>query len=400
MAGSELNQDAPTAPSPEPGPVPAPGATRRTPRWIWAWALPVVILVLLYMARRVLGPFIIAGVLAYIFSMVVDRLQERLHWPRGLIVTLLYIAVLALLGAGLYFGAEALYMQTRDLLRRGPNLVEQGLRQIMGDQPYDFAGVTITAALLAERINEGVRGYFGNGGDAIHLAGEIVGRLLDSLLVIVVSFYLMLDGKRLGVYLLKFVPAGSRARTGYVAGRIHAVLGVYLRGQLLLIGLMSLVSFLILQFVFQVPYALPLGILTGFLEILPLLGPAIAAVLAAGVALAAHGPGAALGVIVAYTVLRQLEDQVVMPFVVGRAVELHPVVTIFAVLAGGAMAGPLGMLLAVPAAAAIKVVLDFLYPTDPQDALAEARPGIRRAAREAAEHTADPEPAPAPVKSS
>jgi hypothetical protein len=58
------------------------------------------------------------------------------------------------------------------------------------------------------------------------------------------------------------------------------------------------------------------------------------------------------------------------------------------------------MLLAVPAAAAIKVVLDFLYPTDPQDALAEARPGIRRAAREAAEHTADPEPAPAPVKSS
>jgi predicted PurR-regulated permease PerM len=163
---------------------------------------------------------------------------------------------------------------------------------------------------------------------------------------------------------------------------------------------MSLVSFLILQFVFQVPYALPLGILTGFLEILPLLGPAIAAVLAAGVALAAHGPGAALSVIVAYTVLRQLEDQVVMPFVVGRAVELHPVVTIFAVLAGGAMAGPLGMLLAVPAAAAIKVVLDFLYPTDPQDALAEARPGIRRAAREAAEHTADPEPAPAPVKSS
>jgi predicted PurR-regulated permease PerM len=400
MAGSELNQDAQEAGSLGPAPTTATVAARRTPRWIWAWALPVVILVLLYMVRRVLGPFVIAGVLAYIFSMVVDTLQERLRWPRGLIVTLLYIAVLALIGVGLYFGAEALYLQTRDLLRRGPNIVEQGLRQIMGDQPYSFAGVTVTAALLAERINEGVRAYFGNGGDAIHLAGEVVARLLDSLLVIVVSFYLLLDGKRLGIYLLKFVPAGSRARTGYVAGRIHAVLGAYLRGQLLLIGLMSLVSFLILQFVFQVPYALPLGILTGFLEILPLLGPAIAAVLAAGVALAAHGPGAALGVIVAYTILRQLEDQVVMPFVVGRAVELHPVVTIFAVLAGGAMAGALGMLLAVPAAAAIKVVLDFLYPTDPQDALAEARPGIRRAAREAAARGEEPEPAPAPVKTS
>src|SRR5690349_1297343 len=396
MAGSELHQDAQEANSLGPTAV----AARRTPRWIWGWALPVVILVLLYMVRRVLGPFVIAGVLAYIFSMVVDRLQERLHWPRGLIVTLLYLAVLVIIGVGLYFGAEALYLQTRELLRRGPNLVEQGLRQIMGDQPYNFAGVTVTAGLLAERINEGVDGYFGNGGDAIHLAGEVVARLLDSLLVIVVSFYLMLDGKRLGIYLLKFVPAGSRARTGYVAGRIHAVLGVYLRGQLLLIGLMSLVSFLILQFVFQVPYALPLGILTGFLEILPLLGPAIAAVLAASVALAAHGPSAALGVIVAYTILRQLEDQVVMPFVVGRAVELHPVVTIFAVLAGGTMAGPIGMLLAVPAAAALKVVLDFLYPTDPQDALDEARPGIRRAAREAAARDEEPEAAPTPVKSS
>ena len=397
MAGSELHQDAQEANSLGPAAV----AARRTPRWIWGWALPVVILVLLYMVRRVLGPFVIAGVLAYIFSMVVDRLQERLHWPRGLIVTLLYLAVLAIIGVGLYFGAEALYLQTRELLRRGPNLVEQGLRQIMGDQPYSFGGVTVTAGLLAERINEGVNGYFGSGGDAIHLAGEVVARLLDSLLVIVVSFYLMLDGKRLGIYLLKFVPAGSRARTGYVAGRIHAVLGAYLRGQLLLIGLMSLVSFLILQFVFQVPYALPLGILTGFLEILPLLGPAIAAVLAASVALAAHGPGAALGVVVAYTILRQLEDQVVMPFVVGRAVELHPVVTIFAVLAGGAMAGAIGMLLAVPAAAALKVVLDFLYPTDPQDALAEARPGIRRAAREAAARDEDPDAsAPAPAKSS
>jgi hypothetical protein len=64
------------------------------------------------------------------------------------------------------------------------------------------------------------------------------------------------------------------------------------------------------------------------------------------------------------------------------------------------MAGAIGMLLAVPAAAAIKVVLDFLYPTDPQDALAEARPGIRRAAREAAERAEDPEASPAPVKTS
>ena len=88
--------------------------------------------------------------------------------------------------------------------------------------------------------------------------------------------------------------------------------------------------------------------------------------------------------------LREVEDQVVMPFVVGRAVELHPVVTIFAVLAGGTIAGPIGMLLAVPAAAAVKVILDFLYPTDPDQALAQALPGIELAEQESAARGEEP----------
>ncbi|MGI8587195.1 MAG: AI-2E family transporter [Chloroflexia bacterium] len=400
MPESEIDQDAKNARQ-----IPAGGNQAdltaptpfRTPRWIWAWALPAALLVLLIMARQVLGPFVIAGMLAYIFSIVVDNIQTRLGWPRGLIVTLLYVLVLGALGILLYFGAEALFQQTRDLLRGGPNVIEKGLQQVMGTTSYSFGGQTLNAHSLAERLNAGISSYFGTGGDAVHLASTIVGRLLDALLVIVVSFYLMLDGRRLGSYLLKFVPSGSRERTGYVAGRIHTVLGAYLRGQLLLIGLISVVSFLLLQFVFQVPYALPLAILTGFFEILPLLGPAIATVLAASVALATHGVTTALLVIVAYLIMRQLEDQVVMPFVVGKAVELHPVATIFAVLAGGAMFGILGMLLAVPAAAAIKVILDFLYPTDPDKALEQARPGMEQAANEAearGEEPAPPMPAP------
>lgn len=365
----------------------APG--RSTPRWIWVWMLPLLAIVFLYEARTVLGPFIIAAVLAYIFSMVVDRIQDRLNWPRALIVGLLYLIVLGGLGVGLYFGSEAIYEQTRDFIRLGPNIVERALGQIMSGHAYTFGGQTFDAHTLAQRINDGVKAYFGTAG-GVQFVREILGRLLDALLVIIVSFYLLVDGKRLGAYILKFVPAPNRVRTGYVAGRIHTVLGAYLRGQLLLILLMSTVSFLILQFVFNVPYALPLGIITGFFEILPLLGPAIAAVLAAGVAFSAHGAGAALGVIIVYTILRELEDQVVMPFVVGKAVDLHPVVTIFAVLSGGAIAGVLGMLLAVPVAAAIKVILDFLYPTDPDTALDQARPGMEVAQKEAKEAGEEP----------
>jgi predicted PurR-regulated permease PerM len=356
-----------------------------TPRWAWAWALPLVLILFLYLARAILGPFIIAGVLAYIFSPVVDQVQERVRLPRAVAVGLLYLLVLGALGTGLFFGADALYQQTRDFITKGPNIIEQGLSQVLGNSRYSFAGQTWDAHLLAARLTEALGAYLGNGAgsDAFHLARAAGGRLLDSLLVIIVSFYLLVSGKHLGASLLRFMPADSRAQTGYVAGRIHTMLGAYLRGQLLLIVLISCVAFVILQFVFQVPYALPLAILTGFLEILPLVGPAIATGLAAGVALAVHGPGAAAGVAVAYVVMRELEDNLVMPFVVGRSVEVAPVVTIFAVLAGGAIAGVLGMLLAVPTAAAIKVLLDFLYPTHADTALAQARPGLKQAAREA-----------------
>jgi len=281
-APNEIEQDAEEAQ--KLGTMPAP----RTPPWVWAWMLPVLLLIFLWMTRNILGPFVIAGVLAYIFSMVIDRIQARLRWPRVLTVSLLYLLVLSAIGLLLFFGAETLYQQTHDFVSGGSNITEQGLRQIMGDQSYTFAGTTFDAKTLADKANTAVTEYFGKGaaGDVLNVARTVGTRLLDTLLVIIVSFYLLMSGKQIGAYMLRFVPAGSRARTGYVAGRIHTVLGAYLRGQLLLILLMSVVSFIVLQFVFNVPYAIPLAILTGFLEILPLIGPAIATVLAAGVALA------------------------------------------------------------------------------------------------------------------
>ncbi len=394
---SELNQDGKIAQTMGPSMQPQTPAqvAARTPRWVWAWTLPLVLLIFLYLARGILGPFVIAGVLAYIFSKIVDIVQERLKWPRWTIVVVSYLLILGAAGTGLYFGAEALYAQTRDFINQGPDTVERGLKQIMGNSSFNFGGETLDAHALADRLNVAIKSYFGGGsgsggGDALRLARDIVGRLLDTVLVIIVSFYLLINGAGLGAYLLKFFPADSRARTGYVAGRIHTVLGAYLRGQLLLIFIMSLVSFLLLQFAFNVPYALPIAILTGFLEILPLVGPAIAAIIASGVALSAHGTGTAIGVLIVYVILRQLEDQLVMPFVVGRAVELHPVMTIFAVLAGGAISGPLGMLLAVPTAAAIKVILDFLYPTNPDKAMAQAIPGIIKAEHEAEARKEEP----------
>jgi predicted PurR-regulated permease PerM len=346
------------------------------------WMILGLVLVFLYEARTVIGPFVIAGIIAYIFTGGVSAVQERLHWPRIVVAALLYVLVLVALGILIYFGARALVGQTIDLGQQGPNLVENGLQQFLGNSSIDVFGQHLDAHSIAQRVDQAVQEFQGQPSSALHYGELVIARLLDILLVIIVSFYFIVDGHKLGAYMLKFIPAESRPAAGYLAGRIHTVLGAYIRGQLFLIALMSVITYLALRFLFGLHYALPIAIATGFLEVLPFIGPAAAAALAAGVALAQGGPTMAIGILVLYLILREAEDQLVMPFVVGRAVDLHPLVPIFAVLAGGAIAGVLGVLLAVPTAAAIKVILDLLYPSTPERAISQARPGLARAARE------------------
>ena len=98
------------------------------------------------------------------------------------------------------------------------------------------------------------------------------------------------------------------------------------------------------------------------LEVIPLIGPITAGAIACTIGFAQGGPTEAAGLAITYFILRQVEDQLVMPIVVGRAVHVHPLVTIFAVLVGERVGGVLGMIVGVPVAAAIKVVLDYAYP--------------------------------------
>ena len=164
---------------------------------------------------------------------------------------------------------------------------------------------------------------------------------------------------------------------------IHRVLGRWLRGQLLLIVLVAAVVYVILGPIMGLRYALAIGILTGILEIIPLVGPILAAGIAAVDAVAQGGLSTAALVIVIYTVLRQIEDQLVAPWVIGRAVHLHPIVTILAVLIGLEVYGVLGGLLGVPAAAAINVVFRALYPQG-VEGVEETFAGAGRCSRRAA----------------
>jgi predicted PurR-regulated permease PerM len=319
-------------------------------------------LFILWLARGVLGPFIIAGVVAYAFSPLVTAAQRRTSWPRIVIVAIGYVIAVAIVAGLVVLLSGRIARELHLLATSGPDSLARILTQILGGSTVEIGGQSITVTDIASEIEASITGFLSSPTDAVHLATQAGEIFLQGILALIVTFYFLIDGEMLWSRAMLLLPAEHRDRTGEVVGRIHVVLGRWLRGQLLLIVLVAAVVYIALGPILHLPYALGLAVLTGILEIIPLVGPLIATAIVAIDAFARGGVGLAGVVIVIYFVLRQVEDQVVMPVVIGRVVHLHPVVTIFAVLVGLSIYGVLGGLLGVPVAAALNVIFRELYP--------------------------------------
>ena len=323
--------------------------------------LLISVAIVLWLARGVLSPFVIAGVLAYAFSPVVSAAQQRTGWRRSVIVGIGYVVVFAVVGILAYLLAGRASDELGQLSAANPDSLAAALRQVLGTDTITIGTATIKVADVVQQIQTTLAGFVSSPGSALDLARQTGDIALNTVLVIIVTFYLLVDGQVFIDRSLSLVPEPSRNRIAGLLGRIHEVLGHWLVGELFLIVLVATVVYLILGPVLGLRYALAIGVLTGILEAIPLVGPAIAAAIAALDAFVQGGTGLAIVVIVIYVVLREVEDQLVMPLVIGRAVHLHPVVTIFAVLVGLSAFGILGGLLGVPAAAAANVVFNELY---------------------------------------
>jgi len=333
------------------------------PGWLIVLAI-VALAVFLYSVRQVLPPFIIGAVLAYIFSPVVSALQRRLRLSRLPAVALFYaIVFVPLIILGVFFG-RTLLDETGELIARAPGILANLLRQIFGAGPVIVFGRTLLPYEVATLAIDSLWAYLGTPQEAVYLATLAFEVIVDVFLSLVVLFYLLLDREQFVAFAVRLLPAERRPRALFIGGQVNRVLGRYVRGVFFLVVFMTAATWLGLALL-GIRYAFPVAVATGILEIIPFVGPVVAGAIAVVVALTHHDVGRAVAVGVFYLVLRQLEDQVVAPQVLGRAVALHPVTVIFAVLAGGAVAGLLGVLLAIPVAAAIKVIGENLSTPPP-----------------------------------
>lgn len=188
---------------------------------------------------------------------------------------------------------------------------------------------------------------------------QIFGGAVSAITVLVLSFYMLVDAQKTREHLIVLVPSRYARSVSEIVSRTGEKLGSWLRGQLLLSVIIGTITFIGLTII-QVPFALTLGVTAGLLEIIPLIGPTIAAVIAVLVAYAASSWQVALAVLIFFIVLQQAENHILVPKVMQSAVGLSPIIVIIALAIGGRLAGMTGAILAVPLAATISVLIQEL----------------------------------------
>ena len=187
------------------------------------------------------------------------------------------------------------------------------------------------------------------------------GLVADSILVLIISIYMVLGGRQIHAAAHALLPAPYGGRFLFVTGALGLVLGGYIRGQLLLALLLGVVVTIGL-FLLGMPYALLLGVLAMVLGLIPMFGSALSAVPALFVALTQPWP-TVLWVLIFFVIVQNVQDQVLAPRLQGKSLGLHPLAVLFALLAGAQLAGWFGAIFALPVAGFIWIVIVALYRT-------------------------------------
>lgn len=319
-------------------------------------ALAIAVMVALYIARDALLTLYISGLLAIGLGPVVSSIEQLLsrgtqRVPRWLAILVIYLAIVGVLTIAGLLVIPPLVDQAEDLWKRMPELLERA------------QGFLVHRGLLNHPVTleEVVRNAPGPG-DAVSTVATAVSTVLGGLLtfvtVLILTFYLLVESASLFEGFARLFPRADRPRVQSAALKISTKVSAWLRGQLMLGGAVGLSSALGL-YLLGVPYFYVLGLITGFGELIPVVGPLLAAVPAILVALTVSNQTAVITTVF-FFVQQQIESNVLVPRVMGRQVGVSAVGVMVALLIGGSLLGVMGAVLAIPTAAIVQVVVDEL----------------------------------------
>lgn len=283
--------------------------------------------------------------IAFILMTALRPLVDGLTWvrvPRVLAILLIYGVVFGFFGVTLAGTVPTLVIQSTKFMQELPTFLEKVL-------PYwniDARSLSQQIAPISENILKLTVGIFSN--------------ILTTMTVLVFTFYFLLERKKLESLLTHTMGQDAAERVIGALKEVESRLGAWVNGELFLMVLVGVSVYFGLTLL-HVDFALPLAIIAGVLEIVPMIGPIVSAVPAVLVALT-MSPFLALSVVALYFIVQQVENNIFVPMVLRKSVGLSPIVTIFGLMVGGRLAGVVGAVLAVPIILVLQVILHaFLF---------------------------------------
>ena len=339
--------------------------TPDTPRTLIRYALTglsvtIVLLWAAFLVREALLLVYMSALVAIGFGPLANAIERKAlpgasrRLPRWAAILIIYLCLLGVLvGVGLLI-IPPLIDQARELWNAFPEMLHQGQQWL------------IQRGFLSQELSvrEAVARAPGGGTDAVgtvvNAVWGFVGGVFGLFTILILAFYFLLDADRIVGTLVRMFPRGERARVEDASRRVTSKVSAWLGGQLLLAGIIGSTAAIGLFFM-GVPYFYVLALIAGIGEMIPIVGPLIAAVPAIAVAFTVS-PGLALGVAIFFFAQQQFENHILVPKIMERQVGVSASLVIVALLIGGSLLGVVGAILAVPTAAILQVVFEELVP--------------------------------------
>ena len=324
---------------------------------ISSWSIIRVILILLlfyvlYLIIDVLALLFVSLILAAALDPTVDYLHKY-KIPRGITIFGIYLIAFAVLSLAIFLLVPALITELNEISKSFPAIVEKATSLFNTVQSYsEDAGF---AKEIQENIGSIQSALVNATGGVISTAIGVFGGLLSFLTVLVITFYITIEEEVIKRFVFTSVPQKYQVYTMQLINAIQHKIGLWLRGQLILMLVIGLMTYLGLRII-GVEYALLLAIIAGIAEFIPFLGPIIASIPAIFIAFT-QSPLDALLVVGLYVIIQQLENNLIVPKIMSKAVGLNPLVVIVVLFMGWSLAGVVGAIFSIPVATAIYVVL-------------------------------------------
>jgi predicted PurR-regulated permease PerM len=315
---------------------------------------PVVIMV-----QTLFLPFLLAGVLYYLFRPIVQRFES---WglPRVIAILMIYLVFILLLVALITWVGPKLSEQISRLVANFPTIMTEVQNRFVELKQHPLIAQYVEWDQIVTQVVNYLKNSISDiGKNVATFFGLVVDIVVVFITVPFILYYMLREGDRAPDYFLKFLPQQEREHGMRILKEMDLALSSYIKGQVLVslfVGLVVYIGYLIID----LDYALVLSLLSLFTNVIPFVGPLLGTIPAIIVGWI-EDPMMVYKVLIVAVIAQQLEGNLVSPLVMGRQLKIHPLTIIVLLLVAGSLGGFLGLLLAVPTYAVSKVVISHIY---------------------------------------